>query len=137
MDKAALVIPSSSRGAGGQHQGGAILSGLASGDASVWTASQASSNYGQVRRWSRSSSCGIARLLPHWTRRIIWRHDDLDMLIVDVNALADGTALQNFLDQVLVELAWIAADAQDVLGIQGAVGDQLSHPVGNHPLVHP
>ena len=51
------------------------------------------------------------------------------MLIVDVNALA-AVRLQNFRDQVFVELM-DAADAQDVLGIQGA-----GHQLGTlfHPL---
>ena len=46
--------------------------------------------------------------------------DDLDVLIVDVNALLTVHA-QNFLDQIVVHGVG-AADAEHVVGVQGAVG---------------
>ena len=62
---------------------------------------------------------GIAGILnTHLTHHLT--DDDLNVLIVDVNALLTVHA-QNFLNEVVVNSV-VAADPQDLVGVQSAVG---------------
>ena len=59
-----------------------------------------------------------------FTQRIIWRDDDLDVLVVDVHAL-QAVDLLDLVHQVPLQLL-LAAHAQDVVRVDGAVHERLA-----------
>ena len=108
-------------GGGGHHQLAAVLAGLAGGDAGL--DGLLGVQILHDLHGGAGEQLGVAGFLdadlPHHLA-----HDDLNVLVIDVNALLT-VGLLDFLDEVVVD-GGDAADAQDLVGRQCAFGQLVA-----------